>query len=337
MSKGRTVRKCHGRRDAKSALRQLVELIHAADDAWHIVCAAVHELKLLRNFALEDGGANLIGTANGTGVGGRAECRIQVVAGGDGTGRVLQTYGVHGPDVAVGAFLHAVFEHRCAAVAPAPDAANVATLVTNAVDGAGEEAVADGGGRLQTVPHDTAGIVAPDVERGRDGATLNQVGAAGKTNEACRVLLIANDGSCHGEILDGGTIDVAEEGCALILHAVDGGRDGMALTEEGAAESFARRVSRHITARLIHADISRQLHVLTAVAVAEADTLGKYIPFDSRVDGEGIAGRAVAREHTHSFVRHYLLARDVAGRGYGLRAVKHELLAVGKSDAIQVK
>ena len=52
---------------------------------------------------------------------------------------------MHGRDVVVGALLYAVLEQGVAVVAPAPEATDVGALAANAVDGAGEDAVLEGG------------------------------------------------------------------------------------------------------------------------------------------------------------------------------------------------
>ena len=173
---------------------------------------------------------------------------------------------MHGADVLVGALLQAVLEHGLAAVAPAPDGTDVGWVAANIVEGAGEDAVPDGGGRCQPVAHDTTCIVGADVECGVDGAALYQVGAIGKAHEAGRVAAVRLNGAADGHVTDGGVLDVAEW-CHTSLTRVgipDIGRQRVALAEEGAAEGLALVHTHHIG----NLDVGRQLHVLAAVVLA---------------------------------------------------------------------
>ena len=90
---------------------------------------------------------------------------------------------MHRRDVGVGAILQTVQQGRRTTVAPAPETADVAAVAVHTVDGAGEGAAPDGGGRSQSVADDAACIVAGDVKRGGDYAVLNEVGAVGEAHE----------------------------------------------------------------------------------------------------------------------------------------------------------
>ena len=91
---------------------------------------------------------------------------------------------------------------------------------------------------------DAAGVVAADVKRGGDGTVLDEVGAVGEAHEARGVVACRGDGTCHGQVLDGGTVDVMERSHALLIdtgagrRATDVGRQRVAVAEEGAAEGF---------------------------------------------------------------------------------------------------
>ena len=145
---------------------------------------------------------------------------------------------------------------------------------------------------------DAAGIVAADVERGGDQAVLNRVGAGGEARDSRRVVLVGGDGACHFQVTDGGAVDAAEGGQALL--AVDGkcGGDGVAVAEEGAAEGLVVAVARMIAHRSSNADVAGQLHVLAIVVVAAVDVVGKISPFVAVADGVGVARRAGAGEFT---------------------------------------
>ena len=285
-------------------MSQLVELFDVADETRNVVCLAVQEPQLLGDFALDGLAAHLVGTAGG---GGDAAHRVQVVASADGTLVALQANGVEGADAGVGAALHTVIYGVTAVVTPAPDAGDVATVRVEAGDGAGEDAVLDGGVRLAAMAYEATGVVAADVELGRDGAALNEVGAVGKAYDAGGVVLAGGDGACHGEVLDSGSVDVAEEGCALVAPVADVHRDGMATAEEGAAEGSDRGAARHVAALLRHADVGPQLHELAAVAVAVTHIFREDLPFVGRADGEGVCLRATAGERAHRDVGHDFL------------------------------
>ena len=155
--------------------------------------------------------------------------------------------------------------------------------------------------------YEATGVVAADVELGRDGAALNEVGAVGKAYDAGGVVLAGCDGACHGEVLDSGSVDVAEEGCALVAPVADVHRDGMATAEESAAEGSGRCVSRHVAALLRHANVGSKLYELSAVVVAVTYIFREDLPFGCRADGIGIRLRAAARERAHRDVGHDFL------------------------------
>ena len=125
---------------------------------------------------------------------------------------------------------------------------------------------------------DAADIVGIDVERSRDGAALNRILTVGKAHEPRQVALAGGDGACHGEVTDGGTVDVAERCRALIVIVCNRGGDGVSVAEEGAAEGFHLRAARHGAHLSGHVDVLGQLHVLAAEAHAIVDIAGERIP-----------------------------------------------------------
>ena len=197
---------------------------------------------------------------------GRAFRRSQIVAVGDSSGSVLQTYGVHGADVGVGTLLQAVLKHRYAAVAPAPETGHVGTVAANAVDGAGKDALFDGSGRCHAVTDKAACIVAADVEHGRDGALIYRILTIGKANEACRVATVGGNGTGDGHVLDGGILDVAERSKALGISVVvaEVCRQRLAITEEDAAEGLVLALAH----RRAYDNVVSQTHILAAVVCA---------------------------------------------------------------------
>ena len=117
---------------------------------------------------------------------------------------------------------------------------------------------------------------AADVSRGH--AALNHVARAFRgAHDGCRVHA-AGDGARHLQVLDGGTVDVAEQRRALVAGVGNGGGDGVPVAVEGAAEGIRQRCARHGAAFLRHADVVGQLHVLAAVAVFEADVVDERVP-----------------------------------------------------------
>ena len=88
----------------------------------------------------------------------------------------------------------------------------------------------------------------------------------------------AGDGARHLQVLDGGTVNVAEQRRALVAGVGYGSGDGVPVAVEGAAEGLLRRVARRGAAFLRHADVVGQLHVLAAVVVSEADVVGERVP-----------------------------------------------------------
>ena len=212
--------------------------LYGAYLAKHVVVVAVGRY-FLADFVVGQCGTDLRGAADGAGVVGRAYLRCHVVAVGDGAFAALQAHGVHGRNVGVGTCLQAVLQRGRSVVAPAPDAADMLTVFAYAVDGAGEDTILDGGGRVQSMTDDATGIVVVDVERGGDGAVLNQVGAVGKAHETCRVILVRGNSARHFHVLDSRVLDVAEWGKAAVAVISKCCRDGVAVAEERAAEGLA--------------------------------------------------------------------------------------------------
>ena len=101
------------------------------------------------------------------------------------------------------------------------------------------------------------------------------------------MILAGGDGACHFEVLDGGSVDVAE-GCeALIAIIVKCDSDGVAAAEEGAAEGLVVAVAHAIAHRSSNADVAGQLHVLAAEVDAVADKQGEDVPVGGAADGVG--------------------------------------------------
>ena len=268
--------------------------IVAADGAGDVEVPAVDAMRLIQ-FAGGNGGAGLHGTRNSADLVRRAYLRIQVVeAVADGGGSAMQAHGVHRRDVFVGACLQTVLEHGAARVAPSPDAADVGTIATHAVDGAGEDAVLNGGGRVLAVADDAAGVVVVLVQRGGDGAAFNQVGAEGEAHDARRVVTGRGDGAGHGQFLDGGILDVVE-GCHALLvpscarcRAAEVGRQRMSVAEEGAAEGVVAIQ----TCGRGDGDVGIQSEILVAETVAVVDAPYKFVPMLSAADDVGVVLRA---------------------------------------------
>ena len=185
---------------------------------------------------------------------------------------------------------------------------------------------------------DAAGVVAADVERGGDGAVLNQVGAVGKAHKTTGVVTGRGDGASHFQVLDGGVLDIVERGHALLVDTGAGGRaddvgsDGVAATEERAAEGFVAAQAHHVG----DADVGSQHHVLAAVVVgAVADIIGESKPIVGTADDV----RGTLRAFTAKIVNgsdkwHNLLSTEVVGCGNNGHAFHNELLSIGKGDAV---
>ena len=137
---------------------------------------------------------------------------------------------------------------------------------------------------------ESAGVVVADVERGGDGAVLNQVGTAGKAHEARGVVACRGDSARHCQVLDGGTVDVVERGHALIVRNGVGevGGQRLVVAEEGAAERVGLAGARHRR----DADVVVQLHELADVGSAMADAVGELIPVGGGTDEVGVGLRA---------------------------------------------
>ena len=56
-------------------------------------------------------------------------------------------------------------------------------------------------------------IVAADVERSVDNTSLYSIGAVGKAYKSRCVVMAGCNGALHNEVLNGGAVDVAKEGC----------------------------------------------------------------------------------------------------------------------------
>ena len=136
---------------------------------------------------------------------------------------------------------------------------------------------------------EAAGVVGADVERGRDGAALNEVGAVGKAHESRHVAPVGGYGACHGEVTDGGTVDVAEEGRAAIVGVGNRGRNSLVVAEEGAAKWLVVAVIDACTCHRRHADVLGQLHVLVDEAHASVDVTGKVVPVVRAADEIGVS------------------------------------------------
>ena len=252
-----------------------------------------------------DTGIDPIGTAEGAGIRWRTNLRCREVAVGEDAITLLQSYGVHRRSVTIGACLKAVHQCGRAAVTPSQDAAYVAA----AIEGAGKDAVADGGGRLQAVAYDAAGIACANIERGRDDATVNYVNAVGKAHQARRVVFFRGDGARDGKVLDGGILDVAEEGRALVGVVLNRGRDGVATPVEGAAEGLVNRFTLHDAALTVNADVGYQIHDFASEVITIADGLGECVPIRRRADGEDIGSFDIEGEAVR--------AREIALAGKG--------------------
>ena len=236
---------------------------------------------------------------------------------------------MHGRDVGVGALFKTVLQRGGASVAPAPEDADIGTVAADADNGAGEDAVADGGGRRLAVTDESACIVGAGVDGGLDGATLNEVGAVGKAYETGQVALAGGYGARHGEILDGGTADAVEGGRALIV-AVDGGSDGVIIAKEGAAEGMAVVGTHHPH----DIDVGHQLHVLAAVTVAVKHVFHQPIPVGCMIDEPGVFFCArTGKRCLPCYVRHDFPTADVAGSGCLPRILKYKLFAFNEGDA----
>ena len=123
------------------------------------------------------------------------------------------------------------------AVAPALQTAHKVAAVG---DGAAVDGVADGEVRRQGVTHQTAAVVVGatgcgDGDVGGYLTAVDGVGATGESHEGGGM-----DGACDAareeEVLDGGPLNVAEEGGALVLGVTDVDGERLAAAVVGAAE-----------------------------------------------------------------------------------------------------
>ena len=148
------------------------------------------------------------------------------------------------------------------------------------------------------------------------------------------MALVRADGTRHSEVLDGGAVDVAKEGGALIIIVANRGGDGVLVTVEGAAEGVLLRAARNDAHLMRDADVIGQFQELATVAVATTDIYTEGDPFVSIADQVGLFLRACAAEGRH--VEGYnLLSADVAGRGHDCRTLNDELLALSEGDALK--
>ena len=122
-----------------------VFLLEARQLTGQIARRAVGNLHHIIDFVLGNRGLNLVGSGYDAYQIRRANLRVHVVAVVEASLTAGQAHGVHGRDVVVGALLYAVLEQGGADVAPAPEATDVGALAAHAVDGAGEDAVLEGG------------------------------------------------------------------------------------------------------------------------------------------------------------------------------------------------
>ena len=167
-----------------------------------------------------------------------------------------------------------------AAVREADETANVIGVGTEQL--AREGTALESAVTLSDIRHKSA-VSAVAVDRGVDGDIADAVGeGAAVVNDGSHdtgaKLLRGVDGAVHFQVLEGGTISIAEEGGEL--HAgrqVEG--DGVALPIEGAGKTRVL-VSRHGG----DGDVVGELHDLARVGLAVGDALGEGIPFRCRTD-----------------------------------------------------
>ena len=325
---------CHRHIRFYGGIYEDIVLLDARHLTWQMITCAVGCHDLLADFALENRGIDLPSTVNGADKIGRTYLGIQIVAVSYGAGTAMQTNGVHGRDVIVGAFLQTVHEHGLTRVAPSPDAAYIGTLATHAIDGSGEDAILDSSGRILAVTDDAAGVVVAHVKRGGDGTVLNEVCIVGKTHDARCVVTGRTDGARHGEVLDGGTENEVE-GCHALLvpsgaggRAAEVGRQRVAFAEECAAEGahtvgefFSQANGRR------DSDVTGQLHKLLVEVVTLAHVIRKGVPVFSAADEVGVGLRA--------FMCFYPVGAAESGREENIALRHGESIAV-RSIAAQI-
>ena len=139
-------------------------------------------------------------------------------------------------------------------------------------------------GAVAAVGADTAMDDGADVAVG-DGCRAARLG-----NQSGSELLSGVDVARHLQVLDGGTIGVAERGAVWLVKSILGAafREGQrvnAVAEEGALEPVVA-----CTHHLRNADVGSQLHELPfEVRAAVADVVGECVPFVGTADGVGVA------------------------------------------------
>ena len=186
---------------------------------------------------------------------------------------------MHGADIVIGAHLQAVLQDRRAAVAPSPYHTNISTLFANAVNGACKSTILNGGGRSLAVADDAASIIGTGVDSGSYDTTLYRAGTVNKTYETRRMASVGCDGSGHIQVLNGGSVDIAEKGGARISVVGDGSSDSVAVAKENAAEGVLLRFARYRTAFLTDFDVSSQFHILATETGSTVYVISEAVPF----------------------------------------------------------
>ena len=99
------------------------------------------------------------------------------------------------------------------------------------------------------------------------------------------MILAGDNGARYSEVLDGGTVDVAEEGSALVAVVGDVGGDGMTTSVKRTTEGVLLRSARHRANLLGDVDIVGQHHKQAAVTGAAGDAGDEIVPFIGCPDG----------------------------------------------------
>ena len=157
---------------------------------------------------------------------------------------------------------------------------------------------------------------AADVGRGH--AVPDAVTRALREAHDGRSVHAASDGAADGEVLDGGAVDVAEQGSALVVGVGNVSGDGVAVAEEYALERVGLTRAHHCR----DADVGSQLHELVAVVVgAIVDTLGESVPFCFAANDKGTVYRVAG-------------SGDIEGlrAGVAARAGEHQCIAARRAD-----
>ena len=131
------------------------------------------------------------------------------------------------------------------------------------------------------------------------------------------VALVGGDGARHGEVLDGGVLDVAEGGCAAVDVVGNRSGDGVSAAEEGSLERVGLAAAHHCR----YADVAVQFHELVAVVGAIVDTLGESVPFCFAANDKGTVYRVAG-------------SGDIEGlrAGVAARAGEHQCIAARRAD-----